>query len=150
MTWAGRRRGGAPGPTGGRGPARPAEPDRGSWGRRRVRAAADDRRHGEGERRQRDVAVPAVPAPGLVVVQPELVLGGLERVLDRPAPPPARDRGLDRGPGRAPGREEGEPAVGDGAPDRQAPRPPAGAAVPVPGSPEVGQLQTSPVVQPRT
>ena len=64
---------------------------------------ADDRQHGEGQHDQRDVAVPAVPAAGLVVVQPELGLGGLERVLDRPAPPldldPAAWRRLSAGEG---------------------------------------------------
>src|SRR4051794_26276641 len=74
---AGRRRGGSPGPTSGRGPARPGGADQGFWGRRRVRAVADGRQHGEGEHHQRDVAGPAVPAPGLVVVHPEPGLGGL-------------------------------------------------------------------------
>ena len=46
---------------------------------------ADHRQQGEGEHHQRDVAVPAVPAARLVVIEAELILGGLEAVLDRPA-----------------------------------------------------------------
>ena len=45
----------------------------------------DGSHHGEGEHDQRDVAVPAVPGSGLVVVEPELVFGCLEAVFDRPA-----------------------------------------------------------------
>ena len=41
--------------------------------------------HGEGQHDQSDVAMPAVPGAGLVVVEAELVLGGLEAVLDGPA-----------------------------------------------------------------
>ena len=67
--------------------------------------------------------VPAVPGPGLVVSKPEFGLGGLERVLDRPAPPLDAHQCLDRGPGRAPGREEREFPVGQAAPDQQATRP---------------------------
>ena len=37
------------------------------------------------EHRQRDVAVPAVVAPDLVLVQADLALGGLEGLLDGPA-----------------------------------------------------------------
>src|SRR3712207_7972029 len=56
---------------------------------------------------------PAVPGAGLVVVEPELVLGGLEPVLDRPARCPSTPTGLarDAGPGRAPGRGGGELAI---------------------------------------
>ena len=46
---------------------------------------ADGGGHGEGEHDQGDVAMPAVPGAGLVVVEAELVLGGLEAVLDGPA-----------------------------------------------------------------
>src|SRR3954447_26638772 len=41
----------------------------------------------------------------LVVSKSQLRLGGLERVLDRPAPPLNAHKCLDRCPGRAPGRE---------------------------------------------
>ena len=46
---------------------------------------SDGRHHGEGEHDERDVTMPAMPGPGFVVVEPELVLGGLEAVFDRPA-----------------------------------------------------------------
>ena len=64
-----------------------------------------------------------MPGAGLVMVEAELVLGGLEAVLDRPAVPFDLDQDLDSGPGWAPGREEGKLAVGDGAADQEAPRP---------------------------
>ena len=77
----------------------------------------DGRQHGEGQHHQRDVAVPAVPRPGLVVVEAELVLRRLERVLDGPAPALDGGQRLDRGPGRAPGGEVGALAIGGVAPD---------------------------------
>jgi hypothetical protein len=58
-----------------------------------------------------------VPAAGLVVVEPELGLGGLERVLDRPAPPLDADQRLERRRLGAPRREEGQLPVGEAAPD---------------------------------
>src|SRR4051794_31739288 len=146
---AGWAAGGSPGATSGRGRAGPGELGQRFWGWRLVGMLADHGQHGEGQHHQRDVPVPAVPAAGLVVVEPELALGGLEAVLDRPAVSLDLDQGLDPGPGRAPGREEGELAVGDGAPDQQAPRPRAGAAAAVLGGREVGQLEIGPVVQPR-
>ena len=71
--------------------------------------------HGESEHDERDVPVPAVPGAGLVVGEPELRLGGLERVLDGPAPALHGDQRRDPGPGRAPGREVGPLAVGQAA-----------------------------------
>ena len=44
------------------------------------------RQEGERQHRQGDVPVPAVPAADLVAVQPDLLLGRLEALLDRPAP----------------------------------------------------------------
>ena len=44
----------------------------------------DGRHHGEGKRHQPDMPMPAMPRPGFVVIEPELVLGGPEAVLDRP------------------------------------------------------------------
>src|SRR3954452_7972389 len=67
----------------------------------------DHRQQGAGQHDERDGAVPAVPAARLVVVEPELVLGGLERILDRPAPALDTDQHLERGAGRAPGGEVG-------------------------------------------
>src|SRR5215213_2517318 len=80
------QRAGSPAPTSGseRGLTSPA----GSfWGRQVVRTIADSRHHGEGQHDQRDVSVPAVPRARLVVVKTEFRLGGLESVLDGPAPP---------------------------------------------------------------
>ena len=119
------------------------------WGRRGVRAMADGGHHGEGEHDERDVAMPAVPGAGLIVVEAELVLGGLEAILDRPAMPLDLDQHLDGGSGRAPGREEGQIAVGDVAADQQAARPQAGARVVVFGGVEIGQFEIGPVVEPR-
>jgi len=39
---------------------------------------ADHRHHGEGEHHHGNVAMPAMPGSALVVVEPELVLGGLK------------------------------------------------------------------------
>jgi hypothetical protein len=78
------------------------------------------RHHGEGERDERDVATPAMPGPGFVMVEAELVLGGLEAVFDRPAMTFDGDEGLNSGAGWAPCREVGEIAVADRAADQQA------------------------------
>src|SRR5712675_205160 len=59
---------------------------------RRIGMMADHRHHGEGEHHHRYVAMPAVPGSALVVIEPELVFGGLETVLDRPAMAFDRDR----------------------------------------------------------
>src|SRR3954454_10044571 len=56
----------------------------------------------EGQHHQRDMPVPAVPGPGLVVRKSQLRLGGLERVLKLPAPPLNAHKYLERCPGRAP------------------------------------------------
>src|SRR3954454_10319018 len=128
---------------------RPGELEQRFWGRRLVGMLADHGQHGEGEHRQRDVPVPDAPAAGLVVIEPELVLGGLEAVLDRPAASLGLDQRRYLGPGRAPGREEGELAAGGGTADQEAPCPKAGEAVPVLGGLEVGQLEVGPVVEPR-
>jgi hypothetical protein len=48
---------------------------------------AHGRHHREGQHHERDVPVPAMPGPGLVVSQTEFGLGGLERILNGPAPP---------------------------------------------------------------
>ena len=53
------------------------------------------------------------------MIEAELVLGGLEAVLDRPAMPFDLDQHGDPGPGRAPGREEGKLTIGDRAADQQ-------------------------------
>ena len=65
------------------------------WGRREVGVVSDGGGHGEGQHNQGDVAMPAVPGTRLVVVKAELVLGGLEAVLDGPAVAFHLDQGLD-------------------------------------------------------
>lgn len=79
--------------------------------------------HGEGQHDERHMAMPTVAGAGLVVVEPEFVLGGLEAVLDRPAMPLDRYQGLDRRSRRTPGGEERQIAIGDGAADQETPCP---------------------------
>ena len=55
----------------------------------------DGSHHGKGEHDERDVTMPAVPGSGFVVVEPELVLGSLKAVLDRPAVAFDADKCLD-------------------------------------------------------
>jgi len=90
------------------------------WGRHVIGAVTDRRHHGEGEHDERDVAVPPVPRPAFVVVETELILGGLEAVLDRPTMAFDSNKGLNAGTGRAPCREKGEITVADVAADQQA------------------------------
>ncbi len=45
----------------------------------------DDGHHGEGKHDERDMAMPALPGAGFVVIKAELVLSGFEAVLDSPA-----------------------------------------------------------------
>src|SRR4029453_18705651 len=105
--------------------------------------------HGKGQHHQRDVPMPAVPGPRLVVIEPKLRLGGLERILNRPAPPLDAHKCLDRCPGRAPGREKGELPLGQAAPDQESPRPgPPQGRVELVGF-AVRQPQVTPVIQPR-
>src|SRR3954464_14922158 len=91
----------------------------------------------------------SVPAAGLVVVEPELGLGGLERVLDRPAPTLDADQHLERGAGRAPGGGVGQAGIAEAAPDEQATRPGAGLGAAGLLGFEIRQLQVAPVVEPR-
>ena len=46
---------------------------------------ADDSHHGEGEHDEGDVAVPAMPGAGLVMIKAEFILGSLKTILDSPA-----------------------------------------------------------------
>ncbi len=78
------------------------------FGRRRIGAMADRRHHGEGAHCQGHVAMPAMPGPALVVVEPELVFRGLKAVLDRPPMAFDRHQRFDRCSRRTPGGEEGE------------------------------------------
>src|SRR4029077_19157862 len=68
----------------------------GFFGRRLVGLMLDGSHHGEGEHDERDVTMPAVPGSGFVVVEPELVFGCLEAILDRPAMALDAVQGLDR------------------------------------------------------
>src|SRR5438046_10571345 len=85
----------------------------GFFGRRLVGLMLDGSHHCEGEHDERDVTMPAVPGSGFVVVEPELVFGCLEAILDRPAMALDADPGLDPSRCRTPGGEVGELAVGD-------------------------------------
>jgi hypothetical protein len=73
--------------------------------------------------------MPSVPRAGFVMIEAELVPGGLEAVLDRTAMPLDRDEALDVGPCRAPGSEERQIAIGDGAADQEPARPEAGSGL---------------------
>ena len=69
------------------------------------------------------MAMPAMPAAGLVVGKAQLGLGGLEHILDRPPPALHGAQDLDPGPGRAPGGEEGKLPIREAAPDQEPARP---------------------------
>ena len=79
---------------------------------------SDHRHHGEGEHHQGNVAMPAMPGSALVVIEAELVFGGLKAVLDRPAMAFDRHQRFDGCSCWAPGGEEGEIAIGDMATDQ--------------------------------
>src|SRR4051812_42666357 len=104
--------------------------------------------HGKSQHRQRDVPMPAMPGPRLVVIEPKLGLRRLERILDRPAMPLNRHPSFDPSSGWAPGREERELAIRDAAPDQKPARPQTGLPFGVLAGIEVGQLAIRPVVQP--
>src|SRR5687768_17858855 len=91
--------------------------------------------------------VPAVPRARLVVAETQLRLGGLERVLDRPALALHPHQRVDRRAGRAPGREERQTPIGEAAPDQQAARPRTGEVLVVFVSLEIGEFEISPVIQ---
>src|SRR3546814_3786228 len=86
----------------------------------------DRSHHGEGQHDERDMAVPAVPGAGLVVIEAKFVLGRLEAVFDRPALALDPDQHLDACSSRAPGGEEGEITVGDVTAEQKSSRPEAG------------------------
>ena len=90
--------------------------------------------------------MPAVPRPGLIVVETQFVLAGLETVFDAPALSFHRDQRLDAGASRAPSGEVGALAISQIASDQQAAGPQP--AVVVAGI-EIGQLQIGPIIQPR-
>ena len=80
---------------------------------------ADRRHHGEGEHHHGNVAMPAMPGSALVVIEPELVFGGLETVLDCPPMAFDRDQRFDGCARWTPGSEEGEIVIGDTTTDQQ-------------------------------
>jgi hypothetical protein len=88
-----------------------------------VRLMADCRHPGKGEHDQRNVAMPAAPGAGLVVIETERDLGGLKAVFNRPAMAFDPDQSLEGRSDRTPGGEKGELTVGNGAADQQAARP---------------------------
>src|SRR5665213_644208 len=95
--------------------------------------------------------VPAVPGSGLVVIEAELILGGLEAILDGPAMAFYRHQLCHGRSLRTPSGEEGKICrIGDAAPDQQAARPWAGEGVAVFAGIEIGQFEIGPIVQPRT
>ena len=67
--------------------------------------------------------MPAMPRAGLVMVEPEFVLGRLKTILDRPAMSLDRDQGFDARSKRTPSGEERQVPISDVAADQQAPRP---------------------------
>ena len=79
--------------------------------------------HGKGEHDKRDMAMPAMPGAGLVMVEPQFILGRLETILDRPAMTLDHDQGFDASSNRTPSGEEREVPISDVAADQQAPRP---------------------------
>ena len=104
--------------------------------------------HGEGEDDERDMAMPAMPGSGFVVIAPELVFCCLEAVLDCPAMAFDADQRLDRSSCRTPSGEVGEIAVGDMTPDQQASRPQALAFIIELLTLEIGEFEIAPVMQP--
>ena len=111
---------------------------------------ADHRHHGEGEHDHRDVAMPAMPGSALIVIEPELVFGGLKTVLDRPAMAFDRDQRFDGCSRWTPGGEEGEIIIGDAATDQQTACPQTViCAVERPGI-EIGEFEIAPIMQPRS
>src|SRR5947207_15704273 len=109
--------------------------------RRRIGAMADHRHHCEGEHHQRNVAMPPMPRPALVVIEPELVFRGLKTVLDRPPMAFDRHQRFDGCCGWTPGGEEGEIAIGDMTTDQQTACPKTVICAVKVFDPEIGQFE---------
>ena len=114
-----------------------------------VRLMADRCHHGKGEHDQRDVAMPAVPGAGLVVIETERGLGGLKAIFNCPAMAFDPEQSCAARSGRTPSGEKGEFTVGNGAADQQTARPQAGSVRVVFGCVEIGQFAIGPVIEPR-
>ena len=78
---------------------------------------SDHRHHGESEHDEGDMAVPAVPGPGFVMVEPEFIFGSFEGVLNGPAMALDPDQSFNGRFERTPGGEKGHVAIGDRTPD---------------------------------
>src|SRR6476646_2772302 len=87
--------------------------------RRRISPISDRGHHGEGEHHQGHVTVHAMLGSALVVIEPELVLGGLKTVLDGPPMAFDRHQRFNRCSRWTPGGEEGEVIIGDTTADQQ-------------------------------
>jgi len=83
------------------------------WGRRRVGVNADRRHHSEDEHDERHMVWAAMPGAGLVMIEAEFILGGLETIFDRPAASLDFRQRFDGCSERRRGSGEGEFAVGD-------------------------------------
>ena len=106
---------------------------------------ADDSHHGEGEHDEGDVAVPAMPGAGLVMIEAEFILGGFKTILDSPAMTFHRYQLCHRRALGTPSGEEGQIITGDVAADQEA-------SCPFPGksaSLEICQFDVGPVMQTR-
>ena len=109
---------------------------------------ANGRHHGKGQHDQRHMAVPPVPGAGLVVIEAEFVLCGLEAVLDCPSMSFDAHQCIHARALRTRGGEERQLAVRDSAADQQATRPdPVEMGIEV-ISIEIGQIKVGPVVKP--
>lgn len=91
----------------------------GFFKRHGVRPGPHSGHHGVSQHDQRDVTVPAMPGSGLVVVEAEFVLGGLEALFNTPARALDMHQCLERRFLRAPGREIRQIAIGGIVPRQQ-------------------------------
>ena len=107
---------------------------------------SDGSHHGKSHLDEGNVAMPAMPRPGFVVIEPELVLGGLEAVLDRPTAALNADERVYRSSCRAPCGEVSEISISDIAPDQQAARPQAMVLLIEYACFEIGQFEITPVM----
>src|SRR5450759_4386631 len=84
---------------------------------RSVRLMPDCCHHGEGKHDKRDMAMPAMPGAGRVIVESQFILGRLETILDRPAMTLDHNQGFDASSNRTPSGEEREVPISDVAAD---------------------------------
>src|SRR6476469_3064064 len=105
----------------------------------------DDSHHGEGEHDEGDMAVPAMPGAGLVMIEAEFILGSLKTILNSPTMTFHRDQLCHRRALGTPSGEEGQITTGDVATDQEASCPFPGAGVVVLAGLEIGQVDVGPV-----